>query len=544
MNKDRWIKNVFLWGACILALLGSAVIVYSTANGLSGFSDSVEYLVVARNIIHGVGMGYYFPGGRFYHPTIYPPFYMIALASGAIFKLDPLQTARLFDILFLATEVILLGYLFHRFSTISSFSLLAGLLFCVFSSIIWLYFSVMSEPLYFLLFLGSVICLLVYLQNQLNRWLILSAILVGLSIITRYDGIPTVLVGLLSIFLFDRGKFGQRLKKALLFGFLASLPLLVFGISIHFNLEQPSLVSNVSSLSSLLITFQTYRASVLNLVWGWIPFQAAIPIQTSRARSFFLILFLVGVTVLTLFSVKRIMDRQMTPAAEQGDFLIFMIFGLSAALSYIFLAFTFITFGLPARMDDRQLLPLYISTVLSLLGAVACWQKAWLTHRQWAQVFPWLIAGVFIYSSFPGTAAVITQAHAGGGSLAPTWKDSDLIEAVQALPQKTLIISNRPDVLLLWADRPAYDFLSSLHPNFIDQKTIYGSDPSDEAQIAFREQGALLVIFDHNIPQEIANVYGENGRERGKTIFNGLVVDKPYSDGTIYFYPGPAHPGN
>ena len=45
----------------LLSILGGAAAVYSTAKGPWGYSDSVAYIVSARNLLKGIGLGYYYP---------------------------------------------------------------------------------------------------------------------------------------------------------------------------------------------------------------------------------------------------------------------------------------------------------------------------------------------------------------------------------------------------------------------------------------------------------------------------------------------------
>jgi len=537
MNKPRFIANVFLWGIGILALFGSVLIVFNTAKGLSGGSDAAGYVVSARNVVKGLGVGYFYPGGQFHLLNIHPPLYVLSVAWVAFFKIDVVQAARILDVIYFSAVLLLAGYIFHRFGTVSSFSLLAALVLAAYPPLFGIYHSAMTESLYFLLFLGSIFCLLVYQKNHLNRWWIVSATLIGLSVVTRYDGIAILPVGLTSVFLFDGGTLAQRFKKAALFGLLAILPLLIFGFTIHFNLGQPALGRDVNiDWSAVLDKFQQFRAATLAVLWSWLPFPGFLPIIKSRSRMIFLGLILVGAIGATLFAESR--NKHVVPLKQDGDFQIFAIFALSFLFTIAFLIFTFLVFGLPARVDDRQLLPLYISAAMGLLAGFACWQKAWFRQRGWIQGLAWVVAGVFIFWDLQGAFAIIIANRAGSGPLSTTWQNSELVKAVSTLPQNALIISNRPDILLYWADRPAYDFILELQPGFIqDEKAMYGSDPSDRAQVAFREQGAALVIFGQGVSQDLANVFGEAGKIKGNTIFNGLTIGGKYPDGTIYFYP-------
>ncbi|MGD0612909.1 MAG: glycosyltransferase family 39 protein [Anaerolineales bacterium] len=526
-------QNLFPAGVGLLALFGAWLITYSTVKGLSGSSDSVAYLVSARNLVRGIGIGYYFPGGRFYQSTIGVPFYIIALGAVAYFKVDVLQAARVLDVLFLVVTLLSLGVLFHRFSGVPSFALLASLILFCFTPFFRIFISAMTESLYFPLFIGCAFCLLSFINRGRILWLVLSAVLTGLLTITRYDGIPIILVGVVCLFVFNSEPPAQRLKKAALYAVLVALPLLIWGVSIRFHIDQPTVGTEISLSGGVLAgRLQQFRLLTVNLIWNWIPFHNVLPFFTYRLR-LMLILF-VGVVVLgvTLFASR--LDRS---PLKRGDFQIFSFFGLSALAGIVFLVFTTLVFGLPARLDDRQLLPFGISTFLCLIAAVACWLKAWFQERRWMQLFPWLVAGVFIYGYLPGMVTLVEQSHQEAADLAYRWRSSTLIQAVQALPKDIPIISNGQDLILFWADRPSYDLVNEIQPGFLDQATPYGSDLSDRAQVAFREQGAALVIFggDRVFAQELENSFGEKGRLREPTMLKGLVLFGKYPDGRIYF---------
>ena len=87
----------------------------------------------------------------------------------------------------------------------------------------------------------------------------------------------------------------------------------------------------------------------------------------------------------------------------------------------------------------------------------------------------------------------------------------------------------------MWADRPAYDLMENLNPDFMKQNSSYGSDDTDAAQRVFR-QGAVLVVFN-DFPDQFESIYKRRGRERLATIFDGLTIIGQYPDGTIYMYP-------
>jgi hypothetical protein len=116
------------------------------------------------------------------------------------------------------------------------------------------------------------------------------------------------------------------------------------------------------------------------------------------------------------------------------------------------------------------------------------------------------------------------------------WENSTIVKDVEQMPKDTPVISTRPNILLLWADRPAYPLTMDFSPAFLSQSGLYGSDPQDPLQKIFSQKGAALVDFNDLSPQFIQK-YGKDSAERLDLLIKGLVVYRQTPDATIYFYP-------
>ena len=98
----------------LLCLFGAWMIFYGTALSPWGGSDSVEYLVSARNMLRGIGIGYYSPNGIFYWISLHPPFYSIMLGAASLPGLDLIDATRWLNIVLFALIIGLSGLLFLR----------------------------------------------------------------------------------------------------------------------------------------------------------------------------------------------------------------------------------------------------------------------------------------------------------------------------------------------------------------------------------------------------------------------------------------------
>jgi 4-amino-4-deoxy-L-arabinose transferase-like glycosyltransferase len=531
-----WPRLLVLYASLIglLSLFGAWLVFYGTALSPWGGADSVEYLVSARNMLRGIGIGYFSPTGIFYWISLHPPFYSIML--GAVSRLGPdlIDAARWLNIVLFALILGQAGMLFWRHSSSPALGVLAGLLIMAFPQMVVMSTAAMSEPLFIFLCILQGLLLVLYFRGGRIRFLLLAALAAGLASVARYIGISLIGAGAVSSFLFCRGKWLDRLKQSVLYFVLACLPLAAwFGWS-YFGANHSVAGRTSLGLSGILGRLQPFRLAMVGTLWGWMPLQDKLAHIPYREQLAFLGLVVLFTAVLTIFAYRRSAYRTGLEDTR-GDLYILGIFGIFS-LAYIgFLAFTTAFTSLPPDIDDRMLLPLYVSNVIAFLAAFSFWGQSWLSNRQgWLKLVPWLIAGLFLFQYVPESAAFISGQHVDPGLRA--WENNAIVDAVQQLPKDTLVISTRPNILLLWADRPAYPLTMNFSPAFLSQSGPYGSDPQDPLQKIFSQNGAALVDFNDLSPQFIQK-YGKDSAERLDLLIKGLVVYRQTPDATIYFYP-------
>ena len=104
--QSRWITI----GVIILfSLIGAGIMFFATRWGPWAYSDGVGYIVNARNLIRGDGMGLWRASGRFVLTSHHPPLYILTLASLGVFGVDPLTTARGLSVLLFALMILVIG---------------------------------------------------------------------------------------------------------------------------------------------------------------------------------------------------------------------------------------------------------------------------------------------------------------------------------------------------------------------------------------------------------------------------------------------------
>ena len=518
----------------LLSLFGAWIIYHGTALSPWGGSDSVEYLVSARNMLRGIGIGYYSPNGIFYWISLHPPFYSIMLGAVSLLGPDLIDAARWLNIVLFALIIGLAGMLFWRHSSSPALAVLAGLLIIAFPQMLVMSTAAMSEPLFIFFCILHGLFLILYFRGGHIRFLLLAALTAGLASVTRYIGIALIGAGAVSVFLFCRGKWFARLKLALLYFMLACLPLAAwFGWS-YFGANHSVAGRTSLGLSGILGRLQPFRLAMVSTLWGWMPLQDKLAHIPYREQMAFLVLVLLVMVFLTILAYRR-SARRTGLQDTRGDLYILGIFGIFS-LAYIgFLAFTTAFTSLPPDINDRMLLPLYVSNAIAMLAAFSFWGQSWLSNRQsWLKVVPWLVAALFLYQYVPVSTAFLSSQHIDPGLRA--WENSAIVEDVEQLPKDIPVISTRPNILLLSADRPAYPLTMDFSAAFLSQSGPYGSDPQDPLQKIFSQNGAALVDFNDISPQFIQK-YGKDSAARLDLLIKGLVVYRQTPDATIYFYP-------
>jgi hypothetical protein len=553
-------RHLVLAVIILLSILAGIIDIYATANGPWGYNDPVEYIATAHSLNAGQGLGYIQGHGRFSPIRIHPPFYSIVLAAIGLFEANLIVASRWLNVIAFVACIFLTGWVFYRYSRAPSLGILTSALVLAFPSMIWMYSSAYSEPLFILLILSGGLFLVAYLHKERLSLLITSAILIGLAPATRYAGIAMVASGALSILLLSSGKAGVRMRKTILFGLLASLPILVWLIWTYFS-SNHSLGGRSIRLDWNTVAGQVkaFGGLIIDTVGRWIPFQNNKLAITYRFRFLLAAAGLGGILALSTWAIIRLRKKSRSDEGRT-DLPIFSYFGLSSFFSVGVLLLTYLFTRPKIDIDNRMLLPLFVCCVMTLYGAFALWQTAWsregsldLTKKAWLknwksilwktawsngwkrffQTLAWLVAAVCLAWYVPQAQNMVTFYHKGDGLTAYRWGHSELIQAVDALPVNQPVISNDWQLLLLWTGRPIYGIWVSFPEKSQVQTTPYGTLLSDQAQVVFCSQGAALVVLN-DFSSQARSKLGDGPGTQFLNAFEGLKVYGTYRDGKIY----------
>ena len=271
MSRLALIENKKYTLFLFFSILFSTVVAFiSIAKyGASVSGDGVIYLSVADNLV--AGKGFIDHTGA---PLIwFPPLYPIILAffkkiSGA----DILVVGTNFQIFLLAINIFLAGIIFQlSFPKNPGYKYL-GILFLITSdTFLHQHLGIITEPLFISLSLIFILSAGVYLENGSKLALPLMIISAALASLARWVGLSLVLLG--GVVILYKYKKNLRLffRDALLFGFLASLPLIVW--SVGHNLAKYGTLWGAAGIES--VPALNLKLSLIKIIHWFLPFYPA-----------------------------------------------------------------------------------------------------------------------------------------------------------------------------------------------------------------------------------------------------------------------------
>ena len=530
---------ILLW---LVAFLGVGLVLVSTARGPGVGGDATVYIFSARSLNNGIGLGMPGPDGAFQSLSYYPPLFPLSLSVLGIFGVDLAAGARWLNALLFGLLVGLTGFSLWRAGRSPLAGLLAALVLAVSPVAIPPYSWAMSEPLAnFLGFLGLA-CLLIYFEKNAGwNLLIISALLVGLSTITRYAGLPFVAAGAVGIILLGIGTYKRRLGEAGFYFVVGLVPAVIWEAWDYLHSASLASRSLEQGSAGLISGLSSFWQSLRLVFLGWIFPDSWL---TSFLRSGLLqtLLSLAGIAVVLVWGILIL--RRQAWQSEPGLFRLVCMMGLFIVIYTGFILATYLFVFPVIDVNQRIMLPLHIAFIWGIAGlGVLTLRIAGGAVRARFAVGA-VIAALAVSGWYASRSAriVLQNYHDGLGYYSVAWQSSLTIQQVRQLPKDTLIVSNEVTAIYFLAGRPAYNFAELRQPQPVANFYRYGDGPltNDPAQAIFRQNGAALVLFS-NFSDDMVSLYGPRTQERIQSLVGGLRIAFSGSDGRIYFYPGASH---
>jgi len=261
----------------VLALCGTLVVIYATPLGPWVFSDSTEYIVSARNLVSGRGLGLIQASGEFQPIYLHPPLYPLILAGGGFLGVDVAAWARVLNAILFGGTVMLVAGLIHYATKSAWMAIASALTVAINPVMLRLYTGAMPEPVFFVAGLGAMLLLMSYWSLRTPWRLGAAGILCGVAILTRYPGVVFVAVGVLGLAFFGTAGLKRRTRDIGLFAVLALLPLVVWQAWLGSQYEVAFGRQWNFETGNLWQALVPFRIGIVTNVWGWIPYNTYLP---------------------------------------------------------------------------------------------------------------------------------------------------------------------------------------------------------------------------------------------------------------------------
>lgn len=433
----------------LLAVGGVWLLSYSTPQGLGLNDDSIAYIAGARSILSGQGYreAWLISNGPVTH---FPPGFPAVLAFiGFISGLDPLRGARALNGLLFGLNVALVGWLGWSITKSRIWGVLTAILTLLSSSLLYIHSRAMSEPLYIFLMLLSFLVLHIYFK-RFKRWqnwfLVALGTLLGWAYLARYAALSLLATILVVLFVLYKDR-RSRIRGVVVL-LLSAFPW-ILGWSVRNRIVGGSFTNRV--LGWHPITLMNWKLGVKTFA------EFLIPVHEWRTTLrtipyFFEIILFVGGLGLFVWVLGRGFQYLFRPAKSPRSDVLTFTNGLYV-IAYLAALFATMTLFDPAtKFQVRILSPTYISLLL-LLTAFANW--LWHRHVVWRPfifMLSVLVLGMFAYGQM---LSVQDLRKGGGGFAGEKWSQSEIVVALNKLPDDILILSNEPGVVYLYTERPS-----------------------------------------------------------------------------------------
>ena len=419
----------------LIALLGAAhILVRTSTYGAMLGNDAFNYLSAAKSLV--VGEGLLSPGGG--RIAVFAPFFPMAMAFLSLFGIEPLDGGRFLNATAFGLLILVSGLWLSR--RLESPPIALGVAVAVMASLPLAHAAstLLSEPLFVLFTLLA----LMPLESFLNRRsgtpaLALSAVFAALAALTRYMGTALIISSVLMLLVRRNVPIGERLKHALAFGTISSLPLAA-------AMARNQLVSGTLTGDRSFATGQSLFDSLGQIVEVFHQWAGPLsPTHWQLQHSPWLIAGLLLLAALLLVTSR--------PGRASSVFWIF-------ALMYLAIIAAVAPFTAGQVIDSRYLAPVYVP----LLFVAAFWLDGLLGSKpsgrmsavRWALVALALIGGAWhisisVQQNLRLTAEALESGYIDKSFNTTYWEDSELVEYVRANPVsgQYRYYSNSPNVL-------------------------------------------------------------------------------------------------
>lgn len=443
-----------------------------TRLGATATPDSAFYVGVARSLVGGDG--FVAPPGT--QPLAgFPPLFPLVLGGIGLTGIDPLTAAAWLNPLLAGAIVLLVSVVLARRLTLAA-GLAGGLLVAANLDLLVIGSSVLSEPLFLLLGLGSLVVLARHFARPRPALLAVSVALVAGACLTRYVGVAVVATGVLGLL------HARRLREATIFAVGGLAPVVAWA-AFAGGVNRPLALHGIDERDLLIGAAGLSR---------WVlPLDVPLP---ARAGAVIFFLVLVGALAVLLWR------RSPTTPADGGPsdggpvrdplpVLVATFAGIYAGVLVVYR----LVLDASARFDGRALVPL---AVLAVPGTVAVVVTA---GRRWPRARWGLLAASCVVGGLQLAQAAVWVAGGLGdvsvdrrGYTAEAWRRSTVVAALADLPPSAPVYSNGVDAVFLLTGRRTAPLPAKMDYLTGRRNASFGRQLEEAGATAGRRGGAIV----------------------------------------------------
>lgn len=481
----------------LAGLFASALIYVGTHWGPWAYSDGVGYIVSARNLVDGIGLGLISPSGQFEPLISHPPLYPTLLASFSWLNIDPLEAARWVDVASGFSFVVATSGILYWITKSRWFALSSAFILALTPSLLLMFLSAMAEPLSLALSIPGLLLLVQFRLSGKRELLYLAAALTALSLLARYPNASVVAAGAVYLAIRWNQQKG-KLKDSITFTAISLAPTLLFIVWSRWGrqAELPrALAAAEGSRASVLAFVRDFAATI----WRWkpIPSSAVVegllgPGQSSAIPLLLAALLGIALLVLLLSKMGLKFTRFRDSLAHTRGAISLLILSVLYVIAYLgLLALSYFgTYPTP-DIDFRTVLPIMPSLLMIALLLLDLLRRA--EPINLIGNVSHLFAVLVILTGYGFSTADLIRGHfrTGAGYTGKAWQESATMDFLSTIDDESPLVSNAPEAILLYHNRYPHDFAAL---------QAEAEDPSsgcpEWVQSIIQQQGGILVLFD------------------------------------------------
>jgi hypothetical protein len=505
----------------LLGLAGFILILIGTKWGIGASPDSVVYINGARNLLLGNGFGVSTFEGDAFPITHHAPFYSILLSTIGFTGIDPLVGARWLNAILFIANIFIIGFIIYlQHPDLIALPIFGALIILLSPMMLSVHLMAWTEATFIFLSLLGFIFLAKFLNNFRWLFLVVSAVLFGFSILTRYAGLSLVATGALGVFLFGSKPLRKRLFDSAVFLIISLLPFVLWTIR---NMANAGTATSREFSFHLISRSHLWQA--VYTVSGWFLVPNSAPNFILIVVPFLVITLIIVVGLLVLKKQDSIKHFFLPNTPSFSKNLVFLL----ALFIFVYLGFLVVsisTLDANTPLNDRILSPIFVAGIIIAAYIIGDYWKSTPQKNVLHILIPILSLALLVGYTFQNVR-LISDAYTNGlGYNQRVWHESSTINYIQTLSSGIPIYSNASEGIYLHTERPTYR-IPSKFDSVNNQENVNFKNQIAEMQNQLENGKGIIVFFHGPVRPNIPSV-----EELSQLFPIYLLAQK--SDGTIY----------